>query len=249
MSLEVKNLDKPLKKTKNKINPELPGGDGKEFMWAIIGSRGSGKSNCLLNLLTRKDMMAAQYIQGRKREKHYLFFFSPSLGVDHNLEQLNTEYKFNHYDEEIVNTIINTQKKIIDEHGKARTPRLLLVFDDCISEGTFKHNAWLEKLAYTGRHLKISCIFTSQRYKALPRGVRLNCTHFTIFPLNNTSEFDQIIEEHSSKHNREAFIKLFNYCTDAPYQFCHIDYNAPRDKRYRKNFKEYLHLPDEVNGK
>lgn len=244
MSLEVKNLDKPMKKRTNKIHPDLPGGDGKEFMWAIIGSRGSGKSNCLLNLLTRKEMMKSEYIRGKNRGKHSMFFFSPSLEVDHNLEQLETEYKFNKYDENVVNAIFTQQKKIINDYGKDKASRLLLVFDDCISEGTFNHNGWLEKLAYTGRHLKISCIFTSQRYKALPRGVRLNCTHFTIFPLNNTSEFDQIIEEHSSKHNRDAFIKLFNYATDAPYQFCHIDYNASKEKRYRKNFNEFLHLPD-----
>jgi hypothetical protein len=238
MGLEIKNLDKPLKKQKNKIHPELPGGDGKQFMWAIIGSRGSGKSNMLLNILTRKEMYKDQFVP------KYLFFFSPSLGVDHNLEQIKGKYMFPKYDEEIVDKIIEVQKSIITKYGKSRAPHLLMVYDDCINESVFNHNSWLEKLAYTGRHLKISCIFTSQRYKALPRGLRLNCSQFSIFPLNNSSEFDQIVEEHSNKHNRDKFIKMFNHATAEMYNFCHIDYSAPKDKKYRKNFNEFLQLDE-----
>jgi len=241
--LEVINMDKPMKASKCKIHPDLPGGDGKEFMWAVIGQRGSGKSNMLMNLLTRAGMMKDQYMQSKDRQ--YLFFFSPSVGIDHGLENLKCKYKFPGYDEAIVNKVIEAQKGIIEKYGKKRTPRLLFVFDDCISEShAFSHNGWLEKLGYVGRHYKISCIFSSQRYKALPRGLRLNCTHFSIFPLNNTSESDQIYEEHSNKHNREQFIKLFKYCTYEPYQFCHIDYNAPREKRYRKNFAEVVNIDD-----
>jgi hypothetical protein len=240
MDLKIVNMDKPMKTKKCHIHPELAGGDGKEFMYAIIGSRGSGKSNLLMNLLTRDDLMHKQYLPSKT--KQYMFFFSPSVGVDQGLENLKCSYKYNCYDEQIVDKIIKAQKEIIENHGKRKTPRLLFVFDDCISEGAYNSNSWLEKLGYVGRHLKISCIFTSQRYKALPRGLRLNCTHFSIFPLNNTSEFDQIVEEHSNKHNRNQFIKLFKYATHAPYQFLTIDYNAPKEKRFRRNLDEVIDI-------
>ena len=70
--------------------------------------------------------------------------------------------------------------KSIEEYNADRNCKVLIVFDDMIADMTSnkKLNQILTKISIRRRKLNISTAFITQSYLAVPKDVRLNCTHF-----------------------------------------------------------------------
>ena len=70
---------------------------------------------------------------------------------------------------------------------KKRKRKVLIVFDDMISHvmSNKKAQQVLKELFIRCRKLNISLCFLTQSYFSVPKDVRLNCTHYIIFKLNN----------------------------------------------------------------
>ena len=70
--------------------------------------------------------------------------------------------------------------KSIEEYNADRNCKVLIVFDDMIADMTSnkKLNQMLTKISIRRRKLNISTVFITQSYLAVPKDVRLNCTHF-----------------------------------------------------------------------
>ena len=75
----------------------------------------------------------------------------------------------------------------IEDYIKKRKRKILIVFDDMISRvmSDKKAQQVLQNLYICCRKLNISCCFLTQFYFSVPKTVRLNCTHYIIFKLNN----------------------------------------------------------------
>ena len=56
----------------------------------------------------------------------------------------------------------------------------------------------LKELFIKCRKLTISLCFLTQSYFSVPKDVRLNCTHYVIFKLNNKRELQNIAINHSA---------------------------------------------------
>ena len=56
----------------------------------------------------------------------------------------------------------------------------------------------LKELFIKCRKLNISLCFLTQSYFSVPKDVRLNCTHYVIFKLNNKRELQNIAINHSA---------------------------------------------------
>ena len=80
----------------------------------------------------------------------------------------------------------------------------------------------------------------TQSYFSVPKDVRLNCTHYIIFKLNNKREFQNIAISHSSDTDYKDFVNVFRNCTKEPYNFLTIDTTQPVDERFKKNFSDSL---------
>lgn len=219
---------------KDKRLPQLP------LFWLLVAPRNSGKSNLIKNLLQKK-------FYGKVFDKDNIIIFSPTVKIDDMWLDVDIPNKFEPNElEEVVNDIIEQQEKIKASYGKKECPDVLIIMDDMINEGnSTSYRGIAERLAYKGRHWKISLIMTSQKYKGISRGIRLNSTQTTYFEPQNMSEFDSILEEHADKKNKEAFKRMFDYATTPKYSFLTIDYNKPKkDGRYSKNFGTILKLSD-----
>ena len=72
------------------------------------------------------------------------------------------------------------------------------------------------------------------------KDVRLNCTHYIIFKLNNKRELQNIAINHSADIDYKDFVKIYRDCTKESYNFLTIDTTQPVDKRFRKNFSDPL---------
>ena len=70
--------------------------------------------------------------------------------------------------------------KIIEDFNQNEKRKILIVFDDIIANmlSNKKRNPIVPELFITGRKLNISLVFITQSYFAVPKDIRLNCTHY-----------------------------------------------------------------------
>ena len=90
----------------------------------------------------------------------------------------------------------------------------------------------LKELFIRCRKLNISLCFLTQSYFNVPKYVRLNCTHYIIFKLNNKGELKNIAINHSADINYKDFIKIFRDSTKEPFIFLTIDTTKPLEQRF-----------------
>ena len=67
--------------------------------------------------------------------------------------------------------------------------------------------------------------------------MRLNCSHYIIFKLNNKRELQNIVINHSADIDYKDFIKIYRNCTKEPFNFLTIDTVV---NKLFKNFDESL---------
>ena len=77
--------------------------------------------------------------------------------------------------------------KNIDHYNPDKENKILIVFDDMIADmiNNKKLNSLITELFIRGRKLNISLVFITQSYFKVPKGVRLNSTHFFIMKIPN----------------------------------------------------------------
>ena len=130
----------------------------------------------------------------------------------------------------------------IENYNKKRKRKILIIFDDMISHvlSDKKGQQILKDLFTRCRKLNISLCFLTQSYFSVPKDVRLNCTHYILFKLNNERELQNIAINHSGDIDYKDFIKIYRDCTKQPFNFLTIDAARPIDKKIIKNFDESL---------
>ena len=69
------------------------------------------------------------------------------------------------------------------------------------------------------RKLNISLAFVTQSYFAVPRNIRLNCTHDFIMKIPSKRDPQQIAINVSSDIDFKDFKMCYNKCTVTPYSF------------------------------
>ena len=93
-----------------------------------------------------------------------------------------------------------------------------------------------------GRKLRISLIFVTQFYFAVPKYIRLNSRHYSVLKIPNKSELQQIVFNHSSDIDFEDLMNLYEKYTEGPYSFLVIDPTLASDNpsRFIKNLLERI---------
>ena len=96
----------------------------------------------------------------------------------------------------------------------------------------------LKDLFIRFRKLNISLCFLTKSYFSVPKDVRLNCTHYILFKLNNKRELQNIAINHPADIDYKDFIKIYRICTMKPFNFLTID--TAKDNKFNENFDENL---------
>ena len=130
----------------------------------------------------------------------------------------------------------------INDYNKKRKRNVLIVFDDMISHvmSNKKAQQVLKELLIRCRKLNISLCFLTQSYFSVPKDVRLNCTHYIIFRLNNKRELQNIAINHSAVIDYKDFVNIYRDCTKEPCNFLTIDTTKSVNKRFKKNLNDPL---------
>ena len=90
------------------------------------------------------------------------------------------------------------------------------------------------------RKLNASLCFLTQSYFSFPKDVRLNCTHYIIFKLNNKRELQNVASNHSADIDYKDVVNIYRNCRKEPNNFLTIDTTQPINKRFKNNFNDSL---------
>lgn len=211
------------------VLPEHP------FRMYVVGASGSGKSNFVLNLLTKPHMYKDYFDD--------ILVISPTaahLDPNYRMLQLPKENFFDP-DEEVLERIMEIQEDRVLELGRSKAPKILLLLDDVISYKSFVNSPIVLKFAVMSRHWNISLMILSQAYHRIPKSVRMQMTSIVFFKGSN-KELIVLAEDFSAPGMSHGnFIAGICYATHKRYNFFFVDLNRQIENgRYRKNLNEHM---------
>jgi len=239
--LEIKAL-----KTKKSDLPQSPFMEAEIInkfpsLTLCIGRSGSGKSNVVGNMLTKKEFMKDFFDE--------IYLFSPTAKSDDLVEHL--KLKDDHIIEKLDESAITKLNKIVDDNTEkikkngieatAKNSKILILCDDCISEKVFIKSNILARLATAGRHALISTIISSQSYTRVPRVIRLQTQGLIVFPSSN-DEIELLAEDLCpAGMSRKDFLELIKFATSERYSFLFVNNMCKNPKeKFRKKFSEII---------
>lgn len=220
---------------KDQVMPRFP------FSMMITGSSGSGKTNLMINIMTRPELYGKYF--------HRIAIFSPTAGsADDMYKKLGPIPKENFIatmTPDHLESIIDHRKKLIEEKGiewVAKNDRMVLILDDVVAERNFLESPEALKMFALLRHYLCSVIVMVQSYNKLPRALRLNANAIMVFP-SLQSEIAVLKDEITPPGiSKKDFEKVIEYATDGRYDFLYINRHADPGKRVRKNLDEIINL-------
>jgi len=242
---------KVLDTEKNKIPQKACSKDGTlpkfPFSMVISGRSGSGKSQLLLNILSRDEMYGSYF--------HCIIVFSPTANdLDDTYSTLNLpkDNFIKDFDRKILENILDNRKNLIKDKGinyVSKYSRVLLIFDDMIAEKQFLESPENLKLFTLLRHYLCSVIILSQSFKKIPRSIRINANFLAIFPSLESEILIMLEEITPSGVTKKDFRNILNYCTSDKYSFLSVNNHADLNKRIKKNLNETINIEDFKNIK
>ena len=234
MSLAIKPIHEE-KSDKLNIPDRLP---QPPFRMILVACSNSGKTTVINNLLSHKQFGYKQLF------KKNIFLFSPSAHYDTALDNLNLKEKNirEKFDQEFIDEIVQDQKEVINEHGKANAPHILFIFDDVVLEMPKTKDSPLKKLFFYGRKYKISLMITTQKYRLLDPAYRLNASHWIYFTGNiNNFELNAIADDQPLDKN--TFKKIWKRATEeGQYSFIYANMKEPIKQRYYITFEQRVSI-------
>ena len=235
---EVKNTLPSIKPVKeimsiyiDGINPNIPNRNG--FIYALIGSPGSGKSSLLLSLFRSKNYY--------KNKFNHIYLITPEssfLSVkDHPFENHDKVYHDLNSEtlENIYNELVDIKQDCID--GDYEIEHSYVIIDDYASDLKDKELIKsLKQLLIKSRHIGCSFIFTLQAYNLFPLVLRKLLTNVSLFKPKNKIELESVRKELINMNDQDTQ-ELINYVFDYEYNHLDVDTNT---NSLRKNYNLLL---------
>ena len=186
----------------------------------------------MLNLINHKPDIDKIYIYAKDPyEAKYRLLINRRVNTD--LKYLNDTKAFI----EFSNNMDDIYKNI-EEYNPHKKPKILIVFNDMISDmlSIKKLNSIVTELFIRGRKLNISLVFITQSYFAVPKNTRLNSTHYFVMKI------PQIAFNHSTDIDFQDFMNLYKKCTAKSYHFLVFDTTLTSDSLlcFKKNLVERI---------
>lgn len=131
-----------------------------------------------------------------------------------NIFNIFDESKLDHIWTKQMELVMSLKKIKIDED---KIPRVLIIYDDLISDPKVKNSEILKRMFVAGRHVKISQIFLTQSFTAIPPILRKNCAIAVAFYLDSYVDREAFAKSYLSTKNVKLGIMIFDRITKVPY--------------------------------
>lgn len=215
---QIENMDSYMEQSNKpiNINPLAPQW---QFRMIISGASGSGKTNLLLNLITKDFLYFDKiYIYAKDlTEDKYQFllqFFTQLAETKHKKliskaktkiekeEVKNQEFKILEVFSESINDLpeINSLDKSLQH---------LFVFDDMILENK-KTQMQIAEFYIRARKRNASCIYLTQQYHDVIPQIRKNVNYIAIFNVVSKKELQELAKDHAVGMDYKEFVAMFN---------------------------------------
>ena len=216
------------------------------------GSTGSGKSTVLCNILTRAYMLGPTEA-GRPDTAYFdeYYLFSPTAKSDDMFEFLGDVLGipdsniFTSPDEKDLQNILDKQRQTIENVSMENAPRVLIIFEDIISNSKFMNTKPFIQAFVANRHYNVSTYITTQAFKKVPKTCRLQSRN-TFYFEGSQSELEIISEEYCPPGmNKREFGELIKQITRGDHDFLYYKKDEPMDRRYRHNLHTIVDIRTE----
>jgi hypothetical protein len=201
------------------------------YRMLLLGSSGVGKTNILLNLLTKQLVYDRIYLFSRHLEQAKYKFLKKHLeDIEENLKEAGINQK-------IIMAWENTLQKLPSVEDLDADYRNTIIIDDfAVTEK--KNSKRIAELFVRSRHRNASVIFLTQLMFKCDRDIRLNCSHFILLQSHNKRELTSLSMDLGADLDKGVFKELYNKVLAIPYQFLLLDNTARGGdpKRYRIGF-------------
>jgi len=215
------------------------------FRMIVVAPSGSGKTNFVVNLI---GLFSKKREKPKKRKtKREKMLEEMGIIVDDDQGTFKTIHIITrNKDEPLYNFLESLSRDIIITEGLETIPDLdefdkrenhLVVFDDLVLEKDLRPIA---EYYIRARKLNVSVIFLSQTYYGIPKTIRTNSNYIVILRLSGLRDTNLILSEYVLGVSKETLLDMYNYATSQPMDAFIIDMTEGPEKRFRRNFKEYL---------
>jgi hypothetical protein len=222
--------------SKDGVMPKFP------FSMMISGSSGSGKTNLLMNIMTRDDLYGHYF--------HYIVVFSPTAGSTDDMYKKLKIPEANFIREmksEMLTNLIANRKARIEEKGivwVAKNERMCIIMDDVIAERSFLESPDALRMFALLRHYLCAIIVLVQSYNKLPRSLRLNANAVMVFPAQQSEVAVLLDEITPAGLKKKEFENVIDHATSEPFCFLYINRHAKPGQQIRKNLDGIINIAD-----
>jgi hypothetical protein len=150
----------------------------------ICGKTRSGKTHQMLKILE-------SYYSGKFEN---IYIICPTFRHNETYQK----FPLNRYGKIIVcqGELVKTLTIIIKKQELTGCPKSLIIIDDCSAEQDLnKHRTALSKIAFSGRHLKLTTWFLTQRYISAPKDFRDNIDWVLVTKNSCRDSFEKLTRE------------------------------------------------------
>lgn len=203
----------------------------------LCGASGSGKTNALMNYI---------FLSGKPRKgtfRHvFLCYKTDEPLYDVLQEQLKDKI-----------TVFKDLASVpaVESFPDHPDYEVLFVFDDIVNEKDKKNLKKLENYYAFSRKKGITTFFLTQSYYQTHKFLRDNTDNIILLSIKSNNDLKRIISEFATKDiSGEQIVNMFEYATSEALNFLKItpSYNVPINKKFSKNWLEFLQPKDFGNN-
>ena len=210
----------------------------------IIGRTGSGKSQLLLNLMTRSEFFgkSKKYPKGYFNQIHV---FSPTAKSDDIYENLELGDEFLHtkLSTSELGTIMEKQKKDVTEKGSDKADRVCIIFDDILGNIKFLNSHEFSETIIANRHYNFTVFILTQSYKHIPRKVRNQARYLFYFAGSENENMILAEDIAPPRFTKKETVELIHFATEDKFSFIYINTSeTDKSKAYRKNLTRIIDI-------
>lgn len=221
--------------------PDPVSGDQEPFIFLYSAKIGSGKSVNLSNLL----LIYQHYFKK-------VYFCSANVEVEEESKRkvikdlayrdrfrFSQDRMYDSFNDKILQEILDDMKESKKEPDfDQETDQFLIIIDD-LSQAFLPLKSLITKTILRTRHLKLSWIITTQRFRNINTAIRNQITYMVCFFTQNKKEIESMSEVVDVEP--EQFKKMLDFVTEEDHGFLYID-SSKNPPRFYKGFSELISI-------